>query len=56
MQIQILSKLKKKLSVYPELDDLELHLIGGVRNSEDEQILDELRQDSLKLCKKYPLY
>ena len=28
----------------------------AVKNSEDEQILDELRQDSLKLCKKYPLY
>ncbi len=28
----------------------------AIKNSDDEQILDELRQDSLKLCKKYPLY
>ena len=28
----------------------------AIKNSEDEAVLDKLRQDSLKLCKKYPLY
>ena len=28
----------------------------AIKNSEDETILDKLRQDSLALCKKYPLY
>ena len=42
MQIQILARLKEKMSVYPEFQDLELHLIGGVRNSEDQKIFEEL--------------
>ena len=42
LQIKILSQLKKKLSIYPELEDLELHLIGGVRNAEDQKIFDDL--------------
>ena len=42
MQIKILAQLKRKLSIYPELEDLELHLIGGVRNSEDQKIFDDL--------------
>ena len=49
LQIQILSKLRKKLSVYPELDDLELHLIGGVRNSDDEQIFNSLNEYARQL-------
>lgn len=28
----------------------------AIKNSDDETILNNLRQDSLKLCKKYPLY
>ena len=28
----------------------------AIKNSDDDSILDNLRQDSLKLCKKYPLY
>ena len=28
----------------------------AIKNSENEMILDKLRNDSLKLCKKYPLY
>ena len=28
----------------------------AIKNSDNETILDSLRQDSLKLCKKYPLY
>ena len=28
----------------------------AIKNSEDEAVLDKLRQDSLALCKKYPLY
>ena len=42
MQIQILARLKEKMSIYPEFQDLELHLIGGVRNSEDQKIFEEL--------------
>ena len=49
LQIQILAKLRKKLSVYPELDDLELHLIGGVRNSDDEQIFNSLNEYARQL-------
>ena len=37
--------------IYPK------HIIAeAVKNSDDETKLDALRQDSLKLCKKYPLY
>lgn len=49
MQIRILSNLKKKLGVYPELEDLELHLIGGVRNSDDQKIFDELNNYARQL-------
>lgn len=28
----------------------------AIKNSDNEKVLDSLRQDSLKLCKKYPLY
>ena len=42
MQIRILAQLKKKLKDYPEFEDLELHLIGGVRNSDDQKIFDDL--------------
>ena len=49
MQIRILSNLKKKIGVYPELEDLELHLIGGVRNSEDQKIFDELNNYARQL-------
>lgn len=42
MQIRILAKLKDRLRNYPELQDLELHLIGGVRNENDQQILNDL--------------
>ena len=42
MQIRIFAQLKKKLSIYPELEDLELHLIGGVRNEEDQKVFDDL--------------
>lgn len=28
----------------------------AIKNSDNDEILDSLRQDSLKLCKKYPLY
>ena len=28
----------------------------AIKNSENESILENLRDDSLKLCKKYPLY
>ena len=28
----------------------------AIKNSDNEGILDSLRQDSLKLCKKYQLY
>ena len=43
LQIKILAQLKKKLSIYPELEDLELHLIGGVRNEEDQKLFDDLK-------------
>ena len=49
MQIRILSNLKKKIGVYPELEDLELHLIGGVRNSDDQKIFDELNNYARQL-------
>ena len=49
MQIKILSQLKRKLSIYPELEDLELHLIGGVRNSEDQKIFDDLQKYARQL-------
>ena len=42
MQINILARLKKKLNIYPEFEDLELHLIGGVRNEDDEKIFNGL--------------
>ena len=42
MQIRILLKLKEKLNNYPGLQDLELHIIGGVRNSEDQKYMDDL--------------
>ena len=28
----------------------------AIKNSDNEAVLEKLRQDSLKLCKKYPLY
>ena len=28
----------------------------AIKNSDDEKVLNELRLDSAKLCKKYPLY
>lgn len=54
MQIQILSNLKEILNNYGQ--DVELHIIGGVRNAEDEKILENLKiyarqlgvQDSVK--------
>ena len=49
MQIKILSDLKKKLGIYPELEDLELHLIGGVRNSDDQKIFDGLNNYARQL-------
>ena len=49
MQIRILSTLKKKLGVYPGLDDLELHLIGGVRNPDDQKIFDDLNNYARQL-------
>ena len=49
MQIQILSKLKDRLNNYGGFQDLELHIIGGVRNSDDEKILEELKVKSRKL-------
>lgn len=42
IQIRILARLKDRLRNYPELQDLELHLIGGVRNENDQQILNNL--------------
>ena len=42
LQIKILAKLREKLQNYPGFQDLELHIIGGVRNSEDQQMLDSL--------------
>ena len=43
LQIEILLKLKEKLNNYPGLQDLELHIIGGVRNSDDQKILTHLK-------------
>ena len=44
MQIRILKKLRDiiKLKNYSELEDLELHIIGGVRNSEDQKLYNDL--------------
>ena len=42
MQIRILSKLKERLKNYQGFDNLELHIIGGVRNLDDQNILNEL--------------
>lgn len=49
MQIKILAKLKKKLNIYPEFQDLELHIIGGVRNKDDEAIFNDLINYSREL-------
>ena len=49
LQIRILSKLRENLNKYPGLQDLELHIIGGVRNSEDQNILDNLKEYSKEL-------
>ena len=49
LQIRILSKLREKLYNYPGLQDLELHIIGGVRNDEDKNILDNLKFYSKKI-------
>ena len=49
MQINILAKLKQKLKIFPAMDDLELHIIGGVRNENDKQIFDDLVNYSIKL-------
>jgi alpha-1,2-mannosyltransferase len=43
MQIDILNDLKDQLVEFPEFQDLELHIIGGVRNKDDEQILENLK-------------
>ena len=42
LQIQIFQKLKENLKKYNGFDDLELHIIGGVRNNSDQEILDNL--------------
>lgn len=47
MQIEILSNLKDRLNNYGL--DVELHIIGGVRNEEDEQMLEKLRSYSRQL-------
>ena len=31
-------------------------ITAAIKNSDNEVILKQLRQDSLELCKKYPLY
>ena len=49
MQIRILAKLKEKLNIYPGFQDLELHIIGGVRNFEDNEILNNLINISSQL-------
>jgi alpha-1,2-mannosyltransferase len=49
LQIWILAKLKEHLKNFPILQDLELHIIGGVRNENDQQILEELEQYSREL-------
>ena len=50
MQIRILAKLKEKLNNnYSGFQDLELHIIGGVRNSDDQKILDNLINYSKQL-------
>ena len=49
LQIKILARLRENLKNYPGFQDLELHIIGGVRNSEDQQILDSLVRYSKQL-------
>ena len=39
-----------------DMRDVARIIAEAIKNSDNEQILDELRLDSLKLCKKYPLY
>jgi alpha-1,2-mannosyltransferase len=41
VQIKILKELRDRLSKYG-INDLELHIIGGVRNKSDQEILDKL--------------
>ena len=41
MQILVLKELRDRLSKYG-INDLELHIIGGVRNKSDQEILDGL--------------
>ena len=49
VQINILQKLKNRLSNYSGFEDLELHIIGGVRNKNDEEILNNLKRYSQQL-------
>ena len=43
LQIKILKQLRDRLSQYG-INDLELHIIGGVRNMSDQEILDNLKK------------
>lgn len=49
LQIKILAQLKDRLNNYPGFQDLELHIIGGVRNADDQNILDQLVEYSKEL-------
>ena len=49
LQIEILAALKNKLNIYPEFQDLELHIIGGVRNEEDQALFNDLVNYSREL-------
>ena len=49
LQIEILAKLRERLKNYPGFQDLELHIIGGVRNLEDQKILEDLIMYSQQL-------
>ena len=39
-----------------DMRDIARIISEAIKNSEDEEILNKLREDSLTLCKKYPLY
>ena len=39
-----------------DMKEVSRIIAEAIKNSDDEQKLETLRQDSLKLCKKYPLY
>lgn len=49
MQIRIFAKIKEDFKSYQGYEDLELHIIGGVRNNNDQEILDELIRYSKSL-------